>query len=129
MITDFLLARIAEVKIPDWHTRDCQTHKLMPIGSPLGLGGSPLSCNCGTPTLAMHTAEAMSRIVELHAPRTVTVADYEQYQDGVLACSMCSYPHGTSVGADEYQPFPCSTIRALAQPYRDHMDYRAEWAI
>lgn len=68
--------------------------------------------------------EAKRRIIELHCARTVAIPDYEVHE---LICSMCSCPHASSVGADEYEPFPCRTLRLLVLPYADQPDYRAEW--
>lgn len=73
--------------------------------------------------------EVKREILKRHQPRTVTVADYEQYAEGVVICSTCSYPHGSSVSADEYQPYPCPTVRALLIPYVDRPGYDPAWKV
>lgn len=79
------------------------------------------------PANVLADIDAKRRIVDEHLPRTVNIADYEQFQPGVVICSTCSYPHGQSVGADEYRPHPCRTLRLLALPFAGHQDYREEW--
>jgi hypothetical protein len=71
--------------------------------------------------------DAKRRIIDEHAPRTVTITDYEQYAPGVVICSKCSYPHGDAISADEYTAHPCRTLRLLALPYAGHPDNREEW--
>lgn len=79
------------------------------------------------PAAVLADIDAKLLLVNEHSPRTVNVADFEQFQPGVVICSTCSYPHGESVGADEYKPYPCRTLRLLALPYAQHEHYREEW--
>lgn len=102
----FLRARLAEEQLLDWHARDCQTHRLMPPGSPLGLGGSPMSCNCDVPTRMLAEYETKSRIVGYIA---------EELEDRG-ASNPWWYP-------ERIEP----VLRLLALLHAGHPDYRESW--
>lgn len=62
-IVTFIRARLEEDQDADWHARTCQTHQTMPPGTPFGLAGSPLSCNCGVPDLVEADVEVKRRML------------------------------------------------------------------
>lgn len=101
----FLLARLDKLKYAsDWHARDCQTHRTMPPGSPLGLAGSPLSCNCGAPIYVMYDIEAKRQII----------AEHPRYDgDAGPCCGTCGVADnaGSLIG-----DWPCTTLRLIAEP-------------
>lgn len=70
--------------------------------------------------------EAKRFRVGLHSLRLVTINDYEMHAPNTSACRGCSYD-ADSMGADEYTPYPCRTLRAETLPYRDRPGYREEW--
>jgi hypothetical protein len=77
------------------------------------------------PARVLADVEAKRAIVALHAS-----AEVYGYRGGVEdACTECGSLTATSTAGDsDYAPWPCDTLRLLAQPYRDHADWRAEWA-
>lgn len=50
------------------------------------------------------------------------IASFHQLRSDML-CSTC-----VETGPDA-QAFPCDTLKAVAAVYRDHPDYRQEWAL
>lgn len=44
---------------------------------------------------------------------------------GYLVCDECSADSDPYI---DQVPYPCATLRLLAAPYRDHPDWREEWA-
>jgi hypothetical protein len=94
----WLRAQIDEIEFADWHERTCQTHQKMPPNSPLGLGGSPLSCNCAVPDFVLREVEAKRQLMDM--------------ADMFLTA-------GIDDGWDLY--------RLLALPFSDRPGYREEW--
>lgn len=105
-IIQFLEARIAEDE--------------RQAGICLELGWSPArkyGITAVGPARTLAECAAKRAIIGLHR-RTVDV-----YEDALGdTCTMCT---GSRPDA---QPFPCSTMQALAAVYADHPDYRQEWA-
>jgi hypothetical protein len=73
--------------------------------------------------------EAKRRIMRIH--RTLSDAQPNlplTYPVAGFQCVTCG--HGDEWQAQEYPiDYPCATLLALALPYADHPDYRAEWAL
>jgi len=73
------------------------------------------------PARVLAECAAKRAIIELHGPvrddgwKSGEANDY-------LWCGMCG-----SID-DSPEPYPCATIKALAAVYKDHPDYREEWA-
>lgn len=113
-IAAFIRARLDERQDADWHARTCQTHRTMPPGTPFGLAGSPMSCNCGAPDLVEADVEVKRRIVGLH---TETATDTSSWGDThtVTWCPTCS------------NDGQCPTLQAMAAEWSTHEDYRSEW--
>jgi hypothetical protein len=106
----FLRERLDEHEIPDWHERTCQTHQKMPDNSPLGLAGSPMSCNCKVIDYVMADVAAKRRIIDEHSvPWTAT--------DAGTICSVCC------------RGWPCKTLRLLALPYAGEPGYQEAWKL
>jgi hypothetical protein len=100
-LLEFLLARVAEDKAQATrHLPDAQRH---------GWGSYPARF--------LAECEAKRRIVELHSP--------DPYYGGCELDGVHRPPHdGDPVDVD---PYPCETLRLLALPYSNHLDYREEW--
>lgn len=77
------------------------------------------------PDFVLADIAAKRKIIALHKSRTVSVSEHEMFDPNALACSSCSKPD--VVFADEYQPYPCPTLRLLAEPHAQHPGYREEW--
>jgi hypothetical protein len=126
-LTDFLLARIAEdeavaqrvVDSPD-RNRYCDRVSFREYGDEASLvyHGAIVG---STPARVLAECEAKRRIVELHS------------DDTGHECP--SPPHGITefYGGEPDEDAPdgdwCPTLRALAQPYADHSDFRDEWKL
>ncbi len=71
------------------------------------------------PARVLAECEAKRKVVELHTEGV----DYDQEGNRFsTGCNEC--------GGDTYMtvvPWPCPTLRYLAQPYADHPDFREEW--
>ena len=65
------------------------------------------------PVRILAECEAKRRIIELH-----TKAGADDWYRG--SCRICG---------ESDVDYPCDTLKALALPYAEHSDYRAEWAI
>lgn len=134
-LTEFLLARIAEdhadATRPGNHWTQC----------PLPNGGE---CSCTGPLFvrnarALAECEAKRRIVEDHAPTSSTYfmeagtgTAYDR--PSVPACRQCTRARESlrvtsSWDAGDRVVAPCDTLRILALPYADHLDYQQEWAL
>lgn len=75
------------------------------------------------PTRVLAECEAKRRIVEIHVPWGF------EYSGGE-GCARCVSPDDyTTTRLPDTERFPCPTLRALAQPYRDHPDFKPEWVI
>jgi hypothetical protein len=99
-LTEFLLVRIAEDEPSQY--------------GGIGIDGKPF------PWLTRKRAEceAKRRIVALHEGATA--------YDGTDYCTVCSNVDRTGLDTD-LEPMPCETLRLLALPYADHMDYDEAW--
>jgi len=103
MITDFLLARIAEDETDATHVLDR-----------LSVGSAILANQLrGYASRALAECEAKRRIVEMHVDGVGCTADSD------AVCDACHY--GVS---------PChgDVLRTLAVVYADHPGYQQEWA-
>ena len=146
-LTEFLLARVAEDEAAareatpgPWWNESGTVHAPFPFGRDLsaGPGGAchPLDAQGGNgrdadaevehaarwnPARVLAECEAKRLIVALHHP--ASAADHGSLSEG--RCFTCVDFH-----ADydcEQSTLPCWTLRALAQPYAAHPDYRPEW--
>jgi Family of unknown function (DUF6221) len=127
-IVAFIRARLDERQDADWHERTCQPHRTMPPGTPLGLAGSPMSCNCGVPDEVGRSVEAKRRIVDAHELEVfkVDAAPFDSYtgeprpDEYDVICSTCGW-------ATSDPSSGCLTVRLLASERPDHPDYRKQW--
>ena len=75
-----------------------------------------------TPSAVLAECAAKRAIIEMHGPVKddgwISGAAHDN-----LWCGMCG-----SID-DSPEPFPCATLQALAAAYKDHPDYRQEWAL
>jgi len=108
-IAVFLKARWDEIDPDDAHHRhECDFRQLEFFGD----------CSCRVPELTRRDIEAKRQILDEHSITNDSV------------CSTCvtgrwGYPaHG---GADP-QPYPCRTLRLLAQRDADHDDFDPGWS-
>lgn len=125
-LTEFLLARIAEDEevayqaqgllglVTDWHTVENLRER--------GLTrADSYHVNRWSSARVLTECEAKRRIVDLHAITEdrdwINPSDGPAYQEVNLMCDVCGWFENC-----------CDTIKALALPYADHSDYRAEWA-
>lgn len=123
-LTEFLLARIdyaeleaiTAIDLNNWQEPGTKhvwkwLHAYKRPGSP----GWSSNHHEGAPSPHRVLAECESkrRIVELH-----TGDKYYVYEDTKYACETCG---------DGTIKWPCDTLRLLALPYADHIDYREEW--
>lgn len=113
-LTTWLKARLDAIELSDWHERTCQTHQKMPHNSPLGLGGSPLSCLCGVPDFVLRDVESKRKLIEEH----------RRYGRVEPCCAICGE---RSNDGDLYGEWPCDTLKLLALPFSDRPGYRSEW--
>lgn len=72
-----------------------------------GIGTYDMDCDCGESARVLADIAAKRRIIAYHEP---TVTDPHE-------CGVC----GES-------PSPCRTVRLLGSPFRDHSEWREEWA-
>jgi hypothetical protein len=131
-LTEFLLARIAE--------DESDAHRAAGGGG-YGWDAEPLNHHRAPnsaidahiarhdPARVLAECAAKRRIVEIH--RMVKFTDVSI---GLLDVDVCCICHGMlDVDGDlehmvnVQQPFPCSTIRALAAIYADSPEFREEW--
>jgi Family of unknown function (DUF6221) len=77
--------------------------------------------------------EAKRRIVELHKSvetfAGMSVSDYwPNHATGktVFVCEVCAN-HDRETGWDDFDGYPCATLKLLALPYVDRPGYREEW--
>ena len=138
-LTDFLLARIKEDERDArvamghsdgrWASWNHRAHQ--PGLRDLACGGDRLAelptdidehIARHDPARVLAECEAKRRIVEGHRDGGESQGYLpDRYGDMDHACTTC----GTF---GEYgEPWPCSTLRALALPYADHPDWREEW--
>lgn len=75
------------------------------------------------PARALREVAAKREIVAAHHPETPS-----KYGHDVLRCAVCQTERGVWAEDRHADPWPCQTLRALASPWSDHPDYRAEWA-
>ena len=87
------------------HSRDCESIR----------EHTPLPCECGVPEQILNRIAADRQILALHKP-------YDHEGIGVL-CNRCEG------GAGAGPPWPCQTVRLLAQPYADRPGFRDEWRV
>lgn len=71
--------------------------------------------------------EAKRRITELHAPAYLRKV-HAKYGTPVR-CEVCEDGLGLEPDSIDHKPLPCPTLRLLALPYADHIDYRQEWRL
>lgn len=126
-LVDFLLARSREDELRDWHERSCPTNRRMPPGSPLGLGGAPMTCKCPVPDRMEREALAKRRIVELHR-RTSRTESWPTGDREVVECAVCATTEHEYAEEWTRHSWPCDTLRLLALPHADHPDYQEGWA-
>lgn len=110
-LVEFLLARLTEDEAAAERLRRPSE------GDPWGWQPKGVTTNDAgrveiSPARVLADVEAKRRIVDLH---------YEVTSDSGY-CVVCV----TNDYTDE--PYPCPTIRALASVYRNHPDWREEWA-
>ncbi|MYX14407.1 hypothetical protein GTY67_13475 [Streptomyces sp. SID8374] len=74
------------------------------------------------PARTLREVQAKRQLIDEHRP------------DGAGGCSTCTDPEDFDEDADgnrafsrSAKPWPCPTVRLLALPYSDHLDYRQEW--
>jgi hypothetical protein len=124
-IAAFIRARLDERANADWHARTCQTHQAMPPGTPFGLGGSPMSCNCGVPNLLEADVEAKRRIVDkvvgwghqrLYDKLGENTGPYSCSRDGATC----------ECGVLEQQ---LDVLHPFASEHSTHPDYRPDWSL
>lgn len=87
------------------------------------LDGGPGTCDCGLAgrqARALAEVEAKRRIIDEHSPREIASMDRATWAQVFLCCRRCAVNGSRFV-------HPCLTLRLLALPYRDHVDYRDEW--
>lgn len=128
---EFLLDRIHELaEEAFWmHGEDCDTHNATAIG------GFP--CDCPWPKIIEDDCDAKRLIVEEH--RMVHFTDVDLRLNNVEVCLVChkymDVPDWITDDADEWHyplvqaGWPCTTIRALLQPYAGRPDFREEWKL
>jgi len=115
---DFLLARIAEdeARADEIHDYDCGAlDTLQYYGADFKQDRWRPWC-CGYPARVLVECEAKRRIVEIHVE-----IDEEYTNPRIRCCQECS-------AYGEYPtPFPCSTLKAVANIYADHECFQEEW--
>lgn len=130
-IVTFIRARLGERANADWHARTCQTHQTMPPGTPFGLAGSPMSCNCGVPDLVEADVEVKRRIVEMHLGahncRDLVTGHYpaDWPPFAPYGSPGAEWRHGT----DEYFEQACLTARLLASEWSTHDAFQEAWRV
>jgi hypothetical protein len=107
----FVLARADEYESALPHDLGCQSHRLMPPGSPMGMAGKRMTCDCLAVDRGLRQVAAVRQIAERYAEH----AEYDREE---------SYEHATGriVGLGE-------AMRLLAAVDSGHPDFRAEWDV
>jgi hypothetical protein len=125
-LPDFLLARIAEDERKARHAFDARIE----VNGDLSIGRYIAHFD---PARAVAECGAKRRIVELHELGESRLAQEHPVFFGVKVfeppepgCQVCVVP---DVDDCAVVAGPCLTLRLLAQPYADHPDFRAEWAV
>jgi hypothetical protein len=80
----------------------------------------PAWCGCGYPARVLREVAAKRAIVVEHSETTTYIGPHK----GEPSCTCCG-----AAADDPYLviPWPCTTLRQLANVWSDHPDYRAEW--
>lgn len=90
------------------------------------------------PARVLAECEAKRRIIEIHgcsegglevwldAP---DIPDWPGFTPGYYSRDACACCADLMLDLSKERRWPCRTIRALAQPYRDHPDFKPEWVI
>lgn len=78
--------------------------------------------------------EAKRAILDLHAPQPTGYVDgkYVHGEAGQLQCGHCAEQchSGSGLSCDMPDaPWPCPTVRLIAQPYAGREGWREEWAV
>jgi hypothetical protein len=75
------------------------------------------------PARVLAECEAKRRIVELHGVCEADELDALIWAQGFDACRVCVS------GGNVRALYPCPTLRVLALPYADRVDYQPEWRV
>lgn len=134
---DARVARMADHECPDWSIRpgdrpgDPQrilwldvTDSTDPATMPLFLAEHIARWD---PARVLAEIDAKRQLLDLHEPRP----SGSIIRSGPTQCGYCAdLCHSRSgLGCDSPDaPYPCDTVRLLAQPYADRPGWRAEWA-
>lgn len=115
-ITEFLEARITEDEVRatlrEWHALDCE---VIPNDA-----GYTYPCDCGVPERILAECAAKRAIIKEHE---LDLHMSEQYCDTCAEWWKCELGEGPPP-----VKYPCPTIKALTSVYKDHSDFRQEWA-
>jgi hypothetical protein len=108
---------------PDIHERNCAVDQYK---------GFYDECDCGWPKRVLAEIEAKRRILDLHSPQATGYVDgvYMHGETGELQCEHCAEQcHSRSgLGCEQPDaPWPCPTVRLVAQPYAGQPGWREEW--
>lgn len=129
-LATWLKTQLDETEFSDWHERTCQTHQKMPPGSPLGLGGSPLSCNCRVPEFVLRDVQAGRKIIEAYDRAAAEEREKSQALVTALkAGDLRDIPQRQEAHRDALgrQRGLEQAVRLLALPYADRPGYRESW--
>ncbi len=116
----FVRARLAEME-----TREAP-HDGSNEGCPAGLTYGPDECDCGAGAIndeRRAVAIALTALVDLHKPEWFAGGPPHGFGDDV--CVLCGTV--TTTG-DLDGEWPCESLKLVAAIWRDHADYRTEWA-
>jgi hypothetical protein len=85
------------------------------------------------PARVLAEVEAKRRVLDLHNPQPTGYVDgvYTHGETGQLQCEHCAEQCHSGSGMSRDMPdapWPCPTVRLLAQPYAGRPGWREEWA-
>jgi hypothetical protein len=131
-LVEFLRARLDEDEqaAGEWHRHDCPGH----TEHSWGYEWHPEYCDCGIPARVIAEVEAKRAILAHH--RTSTFTDVSLGIQGWTVCVICHFVMDEPDDWDDTKdwpypfvqyPFPCPTLRLLAQPYAGHPDFDPAW--
>lgn len=132
-LSEFLLARIAEDEEAARQIKVFSDQAVVAHLSDAGTGASLGDLVVFDPARVLAECNAKRRLVAEHPEITVWHESENPNGDRIdepeWLCGRCVNTGARQPWTDvDLLEYPCPTLRLLALPYREHPDYRSEWA-